>query len=377
MANDIQRRRLLQAGLGALALGSQAPVLAQARGELLLGQSAVLSGPLGKAITALNQGLQLALDQANAAGGINGQTLRLISLDDELKPDKAVANYKALIGQHHVSAFLGCVGSGTTAAAAGVLRESGLPSFGGYAVGDGAREKAKGAAYFLRASYGREAEVLVQHLLTLGIDRIAVAHLANPGGDEVLQSVTRLLAAKQVKLRGAGAVANDGANAGEVARTLAALDPQAIIMFLSAPLAAALMDAVLQTGHRPSFYGMSIVAGDGVAAIIGPKSRGLVVAQAVPYPWSEVDLTAQEYRRLCAAQKATPNYIGFEGFLNATLFVNILRRAGDHSPARVHAAVRATRTRLAGMNIDFGDGDLSGSKFVELVQVTEAGRFVR
>jgi len=376
MANNIHRRHLLQAGLGALAWGAQAPVRAQSR-ELLLGQSAVLSGPLGKAITGLNQGIQLALDQANAAGGVNGQTLRLISLDDELKPDKAIANYKSLVAQHRVSAFFGCVGSGTSAAAAGVLRESGLPSFGGYAVGDGAREKTKGAAYFLRASYGREAEVLVQHLLTLGIDRIAVAHLANPGGDEVLQSITRLLDAKQVKLRGAGAVANDGANAGAIARTLAALDTQAIIMFLNVPLAAALMDAVLQTGHRPSFYGMSIVAGDGVAAIIGPKSRGLIVAQAVPYPWSEVDLTTQDYRRLCAAHQATPNYIGFEGYLNAVLFVNILRRAGDLSAARIHAAVRATRMRLAGMNIDFGDGDLSGSKFVELVQVAESGRFVR
>lgn len=376
MANDIQRRRLLQAGLGAFTFGSQAPVRAQSRGELLLGQSAVLSGPLGKAITALNQGMQLALDQANAAGGINGQTLRLVSLDDELAPDKAVANYKTLIGQR-VTAFLGCVGSGTTAAAAGALRDSGLPSFGGYAVGDGAREKAKGTAYFVRATYGREAEVLVQHLLTLGIDRIAVAHLANPGGDEVVKAVTRLLEARQVKLHGAGAVANDGANVGEVARKLASLDAQAIILFLNAPLTAALMDAVLQTGRRPSFYGMSIVAGDGVAAILGPKARGLVVAQAVPYPWSEIDLTAQEYRRLCAARQATPNYIGFEGYLNASLFTGILRRAGDLSAARIHAAVRATRTRLAGMNIDFGDNALSGSKFVELVQVTEAGRFVR
>ncbi|MFO1336917.1 MAG: ABC transporter substrate-binding protein [Burkholderiaceae bacterium] len=377
MNNEIPRRRLLQAGVAAAVIGTGTPTLrAQGKGELLLGQSAVLSGPLGKAIVGLNQGMQIALDQANAAGGVNGMALKLVSLDDELKPDKAVANYKALIGQR-VSAFVGCVGSGTTAATAGVLRESGLPAFGGYAVGDGAREKAKGAAYFVRAGYGREAEVLVQHLLTLGVDRIAVAHLANPGGDEVLQSITRLLAAKDVKLRGAGAVANDGANAAEVGRALAALDPQAVILFLNAPLAAAVMDAVLQAGHRPSFYGMSIVAGDGVAAIIGAKARGLVVAQAVPYPWSEVDPTAQEYRRLCAARQVTPNYIGFEGYLNATLFVGVLRRAGDLNPARIHAAIRATRTRLAGMNVDFGDSDLAGSRFVELVQVTEGGRFVR
>ena len=372
------RRQLLLGALGAAGLAAAPGLRAQARGELLLGQSAVLSGPLGKTITALNQGMQLALDQANATGGVHGQSLKLISLDDELKPDKAVANYKALAGDHRVSAFLGCVGSGTTAAAAETLRETGLPSFGGYAVGDGARAKAKGSAYFVRATYGREAEVLVNHLLTLGIDKIAVAHLDNPGGEEVVRSITRLLEARQHQLRGVGAVANDGANVGQVGRTLAAQAPQAIIMFLNAPLAAGLMDAVTQTGHRPGFYGMSIVAGDAVASILGPeKARGLVVAQAVPYPWSEVEPAAQDYRRLCAGKQIQPNYAGFEGYLNATIFVGILRRSQDATPAHLHAAIRATRTRLAGMSVDFGEGDLSGSKFVELVQVAEGGRFVR
>jgi len=373
----LPRRQLLLGALGSAALAAAPALRAQGRGELLLGQSAVLSGPLGKTITALNQGMQLALDQANATGGVHGQALRLVSLDDELKPDKAVANYKALATQQRVSAFLGCVGSGTTAAAADTLRETGLPSFGGYAVGDGARAKAKGAAYFVRATYGREAEVLVNHLLTLGIDKIAVAHLANPGGDEVVRSVSALLESRQVKLRGAGAVANDGANVAEVGRTLAAQAPQAVILFLNAGLTAGLMDAILQAGHRPGFYGMSIVAGDAVASIIGSKARGLVVAQAVPYPWSEVEPVALEYRRLCTARKAAPNYTSFEGYLNATLFIGALRAAADTSPARLHAAIRGIHTRLAGMNVDFNDHDLSGSKFVELVQVAEGGRFVR
>jgi len=373
-----QRRQLLLGALGGAALASAPDLRAQGRGDVLLGQTAVLSGPLGKTIQALNQGMQLALDQANAAGGVRGQSLKLISLDDELKPEKAVANYKALAHDHRVSAFLGCVGSGTTAAAADTLRDTGLPSFGGYAVGDGARARSKGSAYFVRATYGREAEVLVHHLLTLGIDKIAVAHLANPGGDEVLHSITALLESRQHKLRGAGAVANDGANVGQVGRTLAGLAPQAVIMFLNAPLAAGLMDALVQAGHRPGFYGMSIVAGDAVAAILGPeKARGLVVAQAVPYPWSEVEPTAQDYRRLCAAKQVQPNYTSFEGYLNATILVGALRRSPDLSPSHLHAAIRGTRTRLSGMNVDFGDGELSGSKFVELVQVAEGGRFVR
>lgn len=375
----MNRREWIQAGVGGLTAATSLAVIGQpARGELVLGQSAVLSGPLGKQIGALNQGMGLAMAQANETGGVNGASLRLVSLDDQLKPERAVANYKALLGEHHVTAFLGCVGSATTAAAATLLRESGVPSFGGYGVSDGARQKAKGAAYFVRAGYSREADVLIQHLLTLGIDRIALAHLANPGGDEVRQFVVDTLAARGVKLRGAAAVSNDGQNAAEAGRTLAEQDPQAVILFLGAPLAAGVMEAMWQAGKRPTFYGMSIVAGDGVSALLGSKARGLIVAQAVPYPWSEVELTAAEYRRLCEKKQIAPNYFGFEGYLNASLFISILRRAGtDLTRSRLHAAIRSTRTRLSGMNVEFSDDSPTGSKFVELVQVAEGGRFIR
>ncbi|WP_260590762.1 ABC transporter substrate-binding protein [Variovorax sp. DXTD-1] len=100
--------------------------------EILLGSSAVLSGPLGSQIKVVLNGAALAFDAANEQGGVGGRKIELAALDDELKPEKALENYGKLLNDHRVFAFFGCVGPGTTSTPAKLLQQSGAPSVGGY-----------------------------------------------------------------------------------------------------------------------------------------------------------------------------------------------------------------------------------------------------
>ncbi|HET7792008.1 MAG TPA: ABC transporter substrate-binding protein [Rhizobacter sp.] len=373
----MQRRPLLlAASLGAFLPAAR--VFAQSSAELVLGHTGVLSGPLGAPVKTMLAGAGLAFAEANAQGGVAGRSIRVVSLDDELKPDKAVANYQKLLTEHKAFAFFGCVGSGTTAAAAKVLKDSGAPMVGGYAVADSARDKTQGAAYYVRATTGREAEVLVQQLITIGISRIAVAHLDNPGGAEALRLIGQALSAHKLDPVAAGGMKGDASNAAELAQALLVGNPQAVIMYLGGALGGELMKATWALGRQPSFYGMSIVPGELIAKVVGEKTRGLAISQVTPYPWNTVDATAKSYQRLAEAAQVPVGYYSFEGYINALVMLDALRRAGrDPSRARLHAALRATRLRLAGMDIDFTAGQHTGSRFVELVQVTREGRFVR
>lgn len=355
------------------------PVRALAQStDIVLGNTGVLSGPLRASVVSMLAGAQLAFSEANARGGIGGRSVRIVSLDDELKPEKAVANYEKLLSEHKVLAFFGCVGSGTTAAAAKILKESGAPLVGAYAVADSAREKTRGSAYYVRASNGREAEALVQHLTTIGITKIGVAHLDNPGGAEALKLVEVALSAHKLKPLAGTAVKSDASNVATAAQTLAAAQPQAIIMYLGGSVGGEVMKAMWALDSHPSFYGMSIVPGDLVAKVLGEKTRGLAISQVVPYPWNDIDPTANEFRRLAGAAKVPEGYLSFEGYINGLVMLDALRRAGkDLTRPRLHAALRATRMRIANMDIDFTGEKLTGSRFIELVQVTHAGRFVR
>jgi branched-chain amino acid transport system substrate-binding protein len=371
----MQRRHFLAAtGLASLGL----PALAQAPAEIVLGNSGILGGPLGAPVKTMLAGADLAFQATNAQGGVQGRKVRVVSLDDELKPDKAVANYEKLLSEHKAFAFFACVGSGTTAAASKVLKDSGAALVGGYAVADSAREKAQGSGYFVRATTGREAEVLIQQLKTIGITRIAVAHLDNPGGVEALRLVEKALATHQLKPVAASSMKGDASDAAAVAATLMAGEPQAVLMYLGGTLGGELMKAVWARGLQPSFYGMSLVPGDVIAKVVGEKTRGLAISQVMPYPWNEVDPTIKEYRRLATAAKVPVGYYSFEGYVNALVMLDALKRLGrELNRQKLHAALAATKLRIAGMDVNFTGGAHTGSRFVELVQVTRDGRFVR
>lgn len=376
----MQRRTLMAAGAALAGTGFLPRAMAEpgvSGTEILFGHTGILSGPLSVAVKAMLAGAELAFTDNRANGGVYGRSVKLAMLDDELKPEKAVANYEKLLADG-VFAFFGCVGSGTTAAGAAVLARSGAPMVGGYAVADSAREKAKGSAYIVRASTGREAQVLVQHLTTIGVTQIAVAHLDNPGGQEALALVEQAMATHQLKPHAAVAVKGDGSNAADAAKALAAARPQAVVMYLGGGGAGELMKAVWAAGSNPMFYGMSIVPGELTAKVAGPRSRGLAICQVVSYPWGEVDPTVREYRRLAEAAKLPVSYYTWEGYVNAQVLLEALRRAGrDLTRQKLHAALRAMKMRLAGMDIDFTGGSPTGSRFVELVQVTASGGFVR
>jgi branched-chain amino acid transport system substrate-binding protein len=372
----MQRRPWLKAALAALAFPA-VPTRADTA-DIVLGHSGILSGPLGAPVKGLLAGAELAFAAANGAGGVNGRRVRVVSLDDELKPDKAVANYEALLAEHKALAFFSCVGSGTTAAAARVLKDSGAPLVGGFAVADSARDKTLGAAYYVRATTGREAEALVQHLTTIGITRIAVAHLDNPGGAEALKLLEAALARHQLKPLAAAGMKGDASNAPEMAKALAAGEPQAVLMYLGGALGGELMKATWALGNAPSFYGLSIVPGELIARSVGEKARGLAISQVMPYPWNGADPQVLEYQRLATASQVPLGYYTFEGYANALVMLDALRRAGpDPNRQRLHAALKATKLRIVNMGVDFGSGLHTGSRFVELVQLTHQGRFVR
>lgn len=375
------KRRDAMGALGALGLTGRAWAAnepAVSATEVVLGQSAVISGPLGVPIKALIAGAQMAFDGVNAQGGVHGRKIRLVTIDDELAPPKAVANYKKLLEEQGVVAMFGCVGSGTTAAASKLLQEHGCASVGGYAVADSAREKAANYAFFVRASTGREADVLVRQLNTIGITRIAVAHLDNPGGAEALALVTKAMASMQTKPVAAGALKGDNSNAVQLGKDLAAQQPQAVIMYLAGRGPADLMKAMREAGSSPMFYGMSIVAGEVVAKILGEQARGLAIAQVVPYPWQSVDSDVTAYHKALAATKADPSYYTMEGWINAQVMIEALKRAGrELTRARLLQVMRTLKMRFAGVDLDFTGGTIAASRFVELVQVRYDGRFVR
>jgi branched-chain amino acid transport system substrate-binding protein len=68
-----------------------------ARAEILIGMAGPLTGPLSWYGEHLQRGAQLAVADINAAGGVLGQQVRLVTADDFCNPEQAVAAAKKLV----------------------------------------------------------------------------------------------------------------------------------------------------------------------------------------------------------------------------------------------------------------------------------------
>ena len=95
--------------------------------EIRVGEYGSLTGGTATFGMTTHDGIQMAVDEVNAAGGINGKLVKLIKEDDEGKPEEAATVVEKLITRDHVQAVLGEVASSNSLAAAPIAQRNGIP----------------------------------------------------------------------------------------------------------------------------------------------------------------------------------------------------------------------------------------------------------
>jgi branched-chain amino acid transport system substrate-binding protein len=115
------------ARLLALAFAAVASV-ASAESPIRIGWLSSLTGALSSAAIAENQGVQFAVDEINAAGGINGRKIELITRDTGGEPTKAVNFAKQLAFVDKVHFIIGPVNSGESLATVPIVAKAGIPN---------------------------------------------------------------------------------------------------------------------------------------------------------------------------------------------------------------------------------------------------------
>ncbi len=99
-----------------------------AQTTIKIGWLSSLTGPLSSAAIAENQGVQFAVDEINAAGGIGGKKIELIIRDTASDPTKAVNFAQQLAFSDKVNVIIGPVNSGESLATVGIIAKAGIPN---------------------------------------------------------------------------------------------------------------------------------------------------------------------------------------------------------------------------------------------------------
>jgi len=184
------RLRMLPAMVGvsiaALALAGPAGT-AQAADPIKVGHVAALSGASAQSGEAITRGLQIAIDEINASGGLlDGRMIELIQRDDESKPPKGLIAARELIFNEDVAAFFGGIDSPVSLAIVPLANQEKTPFMAVWAAATGITRNGAEPNYVFRVS-AIDALVDVKLLKyasdKFGASKVGLMLINNPWGE--------------------------------------------------------------------------------------------------------------------------------------------------------------------------------------------------
>ena len=96
-------------------------------GEIVIGEFGSMTGAEATFGQSTHNGIMLAVDELNAAGGIGGRKIRVVTEDDQSKAEEAANAVTKLISSDDVTAILGEVASSSSLAAAPICQQNKVP----------------------------------------------------------------------------------------------------------------------------------------------------------------------------------------------------------------------------------------------------------
>lgn len=132
-------------------VGTSAPVAAAAGSPLLIGMVGSLTGPEAHFGLGTRDGVLLAVEEANAAGGVAGRPLALRAYDAQSKPEEAASAAMRLVLQDRVAFVIGENASSNTLAMAPAVAAAQVPLISPSATNP--RVTAAGGPYVFRVCF--------------------------------------------------------------------------------------------------------------------------------------------------------------------------------------------------------------------------------
>lgn len=328
-----------------------------------IGMSAAFKGATGGLGIELYRGSMAYIQHINDTGGINGRLIRIIAYDDGYNPTPAINNTIRLIDQDNVFLLYGYVGTPTVTRVLPILKSNSERNVFLFFPFTGAQPHRQPPyeeyVFNLRASYNQETEGLVQNFIKIGRKKIAVFYQADAYGRSGWNGVRTTLAKYGLKIAGE-ATYRRGTNftdsLAQQVKILRNSGADAVISIGAYAACAAFIRDARDAGWDVPIANVSFVGSEFLLNLLIEAGRSsgkdytadLINSQVVP-SYEDTSLAAvQQYRELMDKYDQLPpqylmepgykplrySFVGFEGFLDAKLLVEILRKIGNNPDKR-------------------------------------------
>ncbi|MTJ03835.1 MAG: ABC transporter substrate-binding protein [Sediminimonas qiaohouensis] len=349
--------------------------------QIRLAQVAALDGPAAALGQEMRLGMVAAFEDANENGGIHRRRIILESFDDGYEPDRAIAHVKSLIeGDKHLGC-IGAVGTPTSAATQPIATKADMPFINPFTGAGFLRNAQLGNVFNVRSTYAAETEAWIEYLVDRqGMKTIALPYQDDGFGRVDLAGVTAALEMRDMKRVAEGTYTRNSLAVKRALLEIRKAKPDAVVMVGAYKPVAEFIRLSRKLRFNPTFVNISFVGSKALATDLGPDREGVIVSQAVPFPWdTSVPVVAQHQEAFAAiAGDTKPGFVSLEGYLTGRLAIKALEDAGkDLTRTRFLAALRNLGSiDFGGVTMQFGPDDNQGMDDVFLTRITQDGGFV-
>ncbi len=355
--------------------------------EVVFGSSLALQGHAGYLGQETLRGAMSYLMHVNDQGGVHGRTIKLITRDDSYDPPKCLANTQKFLIDDQVFGLFCYVGTPTTVKILPLVEEAKVPLLGMFTGANALREPFTPYLINVRASYYQETDAAVEHMVKdLGLSRIAVFYQYDAFGFDGLTGTELALKRFGLEPVARGSFVRGAHDIQEGLERIRNSQAEAVFMIGTSDPCANFIRRSLESGYSPIFYMVSFVGAKELSRNLlqtDTSRSNVIMSQVVPPPLRRdgtVAESAQEFTQLLEKYYPgeEPNFVGFEGYINAKVLVEGLRRAGrDLTRASFLEAIESMTDFSLGSDVrlNFGPTDHQGMDKVYFTRLHE-GRFL-
>jgi ABC-type branched-subunit amino acid transport system substrate-binding protein len=312
---------------------------------IVIGVSCVQSGPSRELGVRLMQGSMAYFNRVNAGGGVHGRPIQVIVKDDGYEPEPAIQNTHELITKDRAFFLFNYVGTPTLTRVLPLLKYYDSEQIVNVAPFTGAEPQRRPPydkfVFNIRASYRDETRALVDYLVARGHRRIgffgqadAYGKSGETGTAEALVKHGLSIVATATYRRNQEAAATMGRQV-EILRKAGA--DAVISVGVYGPCASFIRDA-RRAGWNVPIANVSFVAPTMMLDLLRSYSKAFQVdltanlLNSVVVPGiDDSSLPLVRGYRESSALSHSDQFIGLEGWLNAVVVTEALRRAGPNA----------------------------------------------
>lgn len=290
------------------------------------------------------KGWTLAMEEINAAGGVNGRKIEVISRDDNGNPGDAVRVAEELVSREQVSMLMGTFASNVGLAVSDLAKQRKLPFLAAEPLSDKLTwENGNRYTFRLRASTYMQTAMLIPEAAALKKKRWALVYPNYEYGQSAANAFKKLLKARQpdVEFVLEQAPPLGKLDAGATVQALSAAKPDAIFSALFGP---DLAKFVREGNTRGLFRGREVfnLLGGEPEYLDPLKDETPDGWYVTGYPWS--DIASPEHKRFLAAyQKRWSDYPRLGSVVGYSAMQSVaaaLKKAGGADTEKVLAAMK-------------------------------------